>query len=125
MPFSPSALNCSCPTATENIGKMIESIQEDTKGAVEAIAQISAIIKQVDDFQATMADAVEEQSATTSEMTRNVMEASKGGMEIAHNMATVATAADNTNTGTKHTKQSAAELAKMAAELREVVGRWA
>ncbi len=78
--------------ATENIGRMIESIQTDTKGAVEAIAQITTIIKQVNDFQNTIASAVEEQQVTTNEMIRNVTEASKGSTEIASNITNVATA---------------------------------
>ena len=107
--------------ATENIGRMIESIQTDTKGAVEAIAQISGIIKQVNDFQNTIASAVEEQSVTTNEMTRNVTEASKGSMEIASNITSVAQAAKGTSEGATDTQKAAAELSKMAANLQAVV----
>ena len=109
--------------ATENIGKMIETIQEDTNGAVDAIGQISEIIKQVNDFQNTVASAVEEQTVTTNEMSRNVNEASKGGMEIASNISSVAQAAQSTNEGTKQTKEAAEELAKMAANLQSVVSQ--
>ena len=108
--------------ATENIGKMIETIQADTKGAVGTIEQITAIIQQVNDYQNTVASAVEEQNATTNEMARNVSEASRGGMEIAQNISQVADGANSTNEGTKQTKQSAEELARMAAELQQVVG---
>ena len=109
--------------ATENIGRMIETIQDDTKGAVDAIGQISTIIKQVNDFQNTVASAVEEQTVTTNEMSRNVTEASKGGMEIASNISSVAQAANSTNEGTKQTKDAAEELAKMAANLQTVVSQ--
>ena len=109
--------------ATENIGKMIETIQVDTKGAVDTIEQISVIIQQVNDYQNTVASAVEEQNATTNEMARNVSEASRGGMEIAQNISQVADGANSTNEGTKQTKQSAEELARMAAELQQVVGQ--
>jgi len=107
--------------ATENISRMIESIQTDTKGAVEAIARISGIIKQVNDFQNTIASAVEEQSVTTNEMTRNVTEASKGSMEIASNITSVAQAAKGTSEGANDTQTAAAELSKMAANLQAVV----
>ena len=48
--------------ATENISRMIEAIQGDTAGAVEAIGQISAVIGQINDYQTTIASAVEEQT---------------------------------------------------------------
>lgn len=107
--------------ATENIGRMIETIQTDTQGAVEAIAQISGIIKQVNDFQNTIASAVEEQSVTTNEMTRNVTEASKGSTEIAGNITSVATAAQSTTAGANDTQTAAKELAGLASKLQSVV----
>jgi methyl-accepting chemotaxis protein len=64
--------------ATEDISRKIEAIQGDTKGAVEAIAQIGKIINQINDIQNTIASAVEEQTATTSEISRNVAEAARG-----------------------------------------------
>ena len=109
--------------ATENIGRMIETIQDDTKASVDAIGQITTIIKQVNDFQNTVASAVEEQTVTTNEMTRNVSEASKGGMEIASNITNVAQSAASTNEGTKQTKEAAEELAKMASNLQSVVAQ--
>ena len=79
--------------ATEDISRKIEAIQNDTKGAVEAIAQIGKIINQINDIQNTIASAVEEQTATTGEISRNVAEAAKGSNEIAQNITGVAQAA--------------------------------
>ena len=107
--------------ATENIGRMIDTIQTDTKGAVEAIAQISSIIRQVNDFQNTIASAVEEQSVTTNEMTRNVTQASKGSIEIASNITSVAQAAKSTTEGASDTQKAAVELSKLASNLQQVV----
>ncbi|MEN3357942.1 MAG: methyl-accepting chemotaxis protein, partial [Mycobacteriales bacterium] len=56
--------------ATEDISRRVETIQGDTAGAVEAIGQISRIIGQINDYQLTIASAVEEQTATTNEMNR-------------------------------------------------------
>ena len=56
--------------ATEDISQRIEAIQGDTAGAVEAIGQIAEIIGQINDYQTTIASAVEEQTATTNEMSR-------------------------------------------------------
>jgi len=107
--------------ATENISRMIETIQEDTKGSVDAIEEISTIIRQVNDYMNTIASAVEEQTVTTNEMARNVTEASKGSMEIAGNIVSVADAARGTTEGATQTQQASAELARMAADLQKVV----
>ena len=69
--------------ATEDISQRIGAIQTDAKSAVEAIRMISEIIGQVNDIASTIATAVEEQSATTSEMSRNVSEAARGSGEVA------------------------------------------
>ncbi len=61
--------------ATEDISQKIEAIQVDTKGAVDAIKQISDVINQINDISNTIAGAVEEQTATTNEISRNVAEA--------------------------------------------------
>ena len=107
--------------ATEDIGRKIEAIQVDTKGAVEAIGAISKIINQVNDISNTIATAVEEQDATTNEMTRNVTEAAQGAGEIAKNIIGVAQAAKNTSQGARDSQNAAQQLSKMAAELREII----
>jgi methyl-accepting chemotaxis protein len=107
--------------ATEDIGQKIEAIQSDTKGAVDAIGQIGAIINQINDIQNTIASAVEEQTATTNEMSRNVSEAAKGSSEIAQNITGVAKAAQSTTEGAGDMQKAASELSRMAAELQKLV----
>ncbi len=82
--------------ATEDIARRVEAIQSDTTGAVDAINRISAIIERINDFQTTISSAVEEQTATTAEMSRNATEASTGAVQIAKNIAGVAQAARDT-----------------------------
>jgi methyl-accepting chemotaxis protein len=110
--------------ATQDIGRKIEAIQADTKGAVEAIDQIGKIINQINDIQNTIASAVEEQTATTGEISRNVAEAAKGSSEIAQNITGVAQAARSTTEGASNTKSAADELSKIAAGLQNLVGRF-
>jgi len=110
--------------ATEDISRKIEAIQDDTKGAVGAIAQIGTIINQINDLQNTIASAVEEQTATTGEISRNVTEAAKGSSEIAQNVTGVAQAARGTTEGASDTKKSADELSKMALDLQQLVGQF-
>ena len=110
--------------ATEDISRKIEAIQNDTKGAVEAIGQIGTVIGQINDIQTTIASAVEEQSATTNEISRNLAEAAKGTTDISHNIAGVAEAARSTTAGAAETQKSAQALERMAAELQGLVGQF-
>ena len=110
--------------ATEDISQRIAAIQTDSKGAVEAIGRISEIIGRVNDISTTIATAVEEQSATTSEMSRNVAEAAKGSGEVAKNITGVAQAAQSTSSGATESQKAAQALAQMSTELRELVGQF-
>jgi methyl-accepting chemotaxis protein len=110
--------------ATEDISRKIEAIQGDTKGAVEAIAQIGKIINQINDIQNTIASAVEEQTATTGEISRNVSEAALGSSEIAENITGVAQAARSTTEGASNTKNSADELSRIALDLQKLVSEF-
>jgi methyl-accepting chemotaxis protein len=107
--------------ATEDISRKIEAIQGDTKNAVVAIAQISGVIKQVNDISNTIATAVEEQNATTNEMARNVGEAAKGSGEISKNIGGVADAAKSTSQGANDSLKAAQALAKMSNDLGALV----
>nr|WP_255371792.1 hypothetical protein [Cellulosimicrobium sp. CUA-896] len=82
--------------ATEDIARRVEAIQGDTEGAVGAIAEITQIIGQINDYQLTIASAVEEQSATTTEMSRGVQESATGASEIAGNITGIASGARRT-----------------------------
>jgi methyl-accepting chemotaxis protein len=105
--------------ATEDIGSRIEAIQADTRDAVVAITEISAVINQLNEISGAIASAVEEQTATTNEMGRNISEAAKGSNEIAANISGVAEAARNTSTGASETHTAAGELARMAATMQK------
>src|ERR1017187_9629934 len=102
--------------ATEDISRKIEAIQTDTKAAVDAIAEISAVINQINDISNTIASAVEEQTVTTNENGRNVAEAARGTNEIAKNNTGVAEAAKSTTAGTVDTEKAARALSQMAAQ---------
>jgi methyl-accepting chemotaxis protein len=110
--------------ATEDIARRVEAIQGDTAGAVAAIGRISTVIGQINDYQLTIASAVEEQTATTSEMSRSVAEAAGGSGEIAANITGVATAADSTTQALSQTRTAVDELSRMAADLRTGVARF-
>jgi methyl-accepting chemotaxis protein len=110
--------------ATEDISRKVEGIQGGTKGAVEAIGQIAGIIRQIDDVSNTIASAVEEQTATTNEIGRNITEAARGSAEIARNVSSVADAAQSASQGAAETQKAAASLAKLAGQLQTLVQRF-
>jgi methyl-accepting chemotaxis protein len=107
--------------ATEDISRRVEAIQSDTTGAVTAIEEISNVIQRISEFQTTIASAVEEQTATTAEMSRSVSEAASGTGEIAQNITGVAEAARMTSQGVTETQQATTELARMSTELSGLV----
>jgi methyl-accepting chemotaxis protein len=108
--------------ATEDIARRVEAIQIDTTSAVEAIGEISAIIASINDYQMTIASAVEEQTATTAEMSRGVAEAATGSGEIATNITVVASAAASSSDVLAGMSSSIGDLARLSADLRARVG---
>ncbi|MGY1840297.1 MULTISPECIES: methyl-accepting chemotaxis protein [unclassified Modestobacter] len=110
--------------ATEDIARRVEAIQGDTSGAVAAIGRISEVIGSINDFQLTIASAVEEQTATTNEMSRSVQEAAGGSTEIAANITGVSSAAASTTQALTQTRQAVDELSRMASDLRGSVARF-
>ena len=110
--------------ATGDISRRIEAIQSDTRGAIDAIGKISSIINQVNTIQTTIASAVEEQTATTNEIGRNVAQAALGANDISKSIGEVARTANDTSEAAANTLAASQDLAKLAAELQEMVGRF-
>lgn len=110
--------------ATEEIGQKIDAIQADTQAAVRAIGQVSEIITQVNDISGTIATAVEQQTATTNEIGRNVTDAARGTSEIASSVSRVAEATEQASGGAVSTQDAAQLLSGMASQLQLLVSRF-
>lgn len=110
--------------ATDDITGRIAKIQDDTDSAVTAIRRISEIISQINDFQTTIAAAVEEQTATTNEMARSVTEAASGSSTIATNIGQFAGAASHAVEPLNALAATASDLQSKAAELRAELGKF-
>ena len=89
--------------------------------AVDAISRISGVIESLNGYQETIASAVEEQSVTTAEMSRNVAEAATGTSQIAASVGGVAGAARRTQDDAGRSLRAAEDLAAMSATLRQAV----
>jgi methyl-accepting chemotaxis protein len=107
--------------ATTDIVARIDVIQGDSRAAIDAITKIMSIMGRISEAQDAIASAVEEQTATTSEIGRNVSEAATGSAEIARSICGVAASAQKATAGAAGTRQAANELADLANQLQEVL----
>ncbi|MGE4559819.1 MAG: methyl-accepting chemotaxis protein [Desulfobulbus sp.] len=124
--------------ATLDIKNKIHGIQQATGVTVKEINEISAVIADVDQIVATIASAVEEQSATTKEIASNVNQASQGinevnenvaqsssvSTEIASDIATVNESANEINSASNQVKVSAEALSGVADRLMNMVSQF-
>jgi len=118
--------------ATEEITTQIGDIQAATKNAVTAIQVISETIASISAISGTVATAVDQQSALTTQITHSVEEASTGTEEVRHNIGGVLDAATTTGDAAAHVLEEAtalsiqaeslnSEVATFLAELRTVI----
>ncbi|WP_239166115.1 methyl-accepting chemotaxis protein [Actinoplanes italicus] len=110
--------------ATQQITAQVDAIQAESGAAVAAIQAISEVVNTINDYTTTIAAAVEEQTATTAEISRSVGQAADGSTNIADTIAAVAAATRQVTEGATETQQSAAELARTAAELQQAVSTY-
>jgi methyl-accepting chemotaxis protein len=110
--------------ATEDIGRRVEAIQADTGQATTAIASISEVIDRINAYQSAIAAAVEEQTATTQEMSRSVSEVAGGAESISTTVGGLAAAAEAAQSEASSTHRSSDELAALARELRALVAEF-
>lgn len=107
--------------ATGDISARIEAIQAAVTQAASEIGRITAIITRINDVQATIAGAVEEQTATTSAMAASVALAAEGGRDIARTLDDVGASARRTATDLEGIRTAAHELADTSRRLRESI----
>ena len=91
---------------------------------MEAIGGISQVIGRINDLQATIASAVEEQTVTTNEISRTISEVAGDSKSIAVSITGITSAGAQTSGDAATTQQTAEELARTTAELREIVARF-
>ncbi|GGK09261.1 chemotaxis protein [Pilimelia anulata] len=108
--------------ATGDIAARIDAVRGGAGNASAAIAAIAAVIDRVNTFQQTIAAAVEEQTATTNEISRSVADAATGASAIAENVTNIAGAARDTSDGIGGTRRAATELAERAARVTDLIG---
>lgn len=109
-------------SATEHISAKVGQIQQDSDEAISSIGNISTVIDRISELQITIASAVEEQSATTNEVVRNVVTASQNTAGIATAIGTVAEATRRTSETAQDVSGASHALGRIADGLEDVVG---
>jgi methyl-accepting chemotaxis protein len=107
--------------ATEEIGGQVAAMQGTIDGAVQAINRIAEVIFKLNEMAAAVASAVEEQTATTSEISRNAVEAARGTGEVSSSIAGVTQAAETSAAGAAQVLSASRSLSEQAARLKQYV----
>ena len=109
--------------ATDDITNKIGAIQSDTKSAIEAIGGISQAVEKLNGISSVIAAAVEEQTATTNEISRVVVQSKRGVESITENIKLVSLAASESHTSSTQTLVASRELAQLAEKLTQLTKR--
>ena len=107
--------------ATDEISTRIAAIQADAGNAGEVIARISDIIEQIDGYQTTVAAAVEEQTATTREISLNVKSSAEGSADISMHITDIAAMTSNTRYSADQVGAAVESLNAIASRLKGLV----
>ncbi len=110
--------------ATGDITGQVQALQGGARAAVASIERTQDVVARFADFQTTIASAVEEQTATTAEMSRSLLEAADRSREIAGTVSAVAASASRALEELARARGAASELATLSGGLGTVAGRF-
>ncbi|MDO5698077.1 MAG: methyl-accepting chemotaxis protein [Dermatophilus congolensis] len=110
--------------ATEDISEKVLSIQGDAAATSQALAEITEVIARINETQSTIASAVEEQTATTNEMSRSVQDAASGARGIADTIRGVANLAGQGSEAAGVTRTEVTTLTDLANQMSNSVRRF-
>jgi ABC-type transporter Mla subunit MlaD len=109
--------------STEEITTQIGKIQALTHEVVDAVTAIGGSIRRIDEVSSSIAAAMEEQSATTAEISRNVVETSAAAQEVSSLIASVSRDAAETGDQAGEVRRASTEVATSIQDLRQVLVR--
>ena len=111
-------------SATEEIGRQIAEMHEVSQQSVSAIKSITHKVTDINNVTSTIAAAVEEQSAATQEIARNVQEASDGNRSLVDTLGTVAETAGRNRENATSVKEAAEAVRQKVETLRGTVSQF-
>jgi methyl-accepting chemotaxis protein len=110
--------------ATVRIEALVSGVQGRTATAQNAISAVAEVVKRIAEIQTSIAGAVEEQTATTKEITRSVGEVSVGVSEITRSIGGVSSAVSEASRTASEVRIASANLLLVSKELDAVVSRF-
>jgi methyl-accepting chemotaxis protein len=110
--------------ATAEIGTQIAAIQGATNSAAQVIEGVGETIETMNQITASVAVSVDGQGAATTEISRNVQEASRGTMMVSESITRVTEAAAESSHAASEVLASASDLSRQSETLRAQVGRF-
>lgn len=110
--------------ATEVISKQIDEIRSSTNSSVASMGEIAKVIKHLDETSTAISAAMEEQGATTQDISRSVQEAAAGTQEVTSNIAGVTQAAAESGEASSQVSGAASELSAESQRLQIEVDKF-
>ena len=108
--------------ATEEIATQIAGVQASTTVAVDAVGSIADVMREVNEYTATISAAVEQQGSATTEISGNIQQAARGTGEVATNVAGVTASIDETTQSAQQVQLASTELSAQSEQLRRTIG---
>ncbi|WP_051244542.1 cache domain-containing protein [Thalassobaculum salexigens] len=108
-------------TATSDITRQIQEMQEVSGEATSAIAEIAEVIERIGSISTSVAAAMDQQNAATQEIVRSVEEVAGGTTMVAESIASVRTAAADSRGASESVANTASRLADQTATLRSEI----
>ncbi len=109
--------------ATEEISTQIREVQEATQTSVANVREMIERIDEVDQISATIAAAMEEQQATTMEISRSVGESASAAREVTESIQRVSSEAESTGTCAAQVRSVAVAVHDAIEKLRREIVR--
>ncbi|MCP4112743.1 MAG: methyl-accepting chemotaxis protein [Desulfobacteraceae bacterium] len=124
--------------SAEDIARRIKGVQASTGETIQAIRDVSGIIGRINESSVLITQSVEQQSVTSNEISVSIQQANdgvsniassiaeiaKGSNDVAKSAGMVARNANEISAGSQQLKTSSGDLAGVAAQLMEMIGRF-
>ncbi|MEQ8394364.1 methyl-accepting chemotaxis protein [Thalassobaculum sp.] len=113
------SLSTQTATATHRIAEELESIQNESKGAVAAIRDIAQSIGQIDDVARAIAEAIEQQTGVTRQIADEVRQLATSSGEAAEAISEVASDTRESGHAADDVRRASEDLTRHAERLRQ------
>ena len=108
-------------TMTDNIASQLAAVKQASRSAVDDTREIVGEVETINETTGAIAASIEQQTATTSEISRSATEAAKGTDAVSDNLGSVKQAAGHTAQASGSVSQAANDLAQHAEGLKSAV----